>query len=260
MPRQFKHLPYFALKADGDKTGRIRKGIAAVFGNIDDWHDRIVPGAFRKTISEGRQRAKHLWNHDFSKPPIAKIVELKELPRDELPEEVLEYAPEATGGLMVAREYYKNNDLSNWVLECIDSGDIDEMSFGYDVLADTVSEENDCKIRNLVELRLYDTSDVLWGMNPATLGVGAKNLYGMPLGSVIQQLQFYVEEMKAGRAINSEQNLIDAIHQASTDIKAISLNGLNSDNKSADTEAEAAESTSLSLEWLKIRALELDIS
>src|SRR5690349_16790787 len=118
MERKFKNLPFFPVKAAAQ--GRVRKGICAVFGNVDAWGDRIIPGAFRKTISEGRQRTKHLWNHDFSTPPTAKIVELKEVGREELPEAVLEYAPEATGGLMVAREYYKN-DLSNWILEAIDA-------------------------------------------------------------------------------------------------------------------------------------------
>jgi len=249
------------MKAKGDgESGRVRKGICAVFGNIDDWHDRIMPGAFRKTISEGRQRAKHLWNHDFSTPPIAKIVELKELSRDELPDEVLDFAPEATGGLMVAREYYKN-DLSNWILEAIDAGDIDEMSFGYDVLADTISEENDCKIRNLVELRLYDTSDVLWGMNPATLGAGAKNFYGMPLGAIVQQLTGYVEDLKTGRrnALNDE-NLIDAIHQAAVDLGATKCLGVAEEQKQQEIadgeEAEAAQkSTSLDLLQLKSQRL-----
>src|SRR5688500_16147771 len=98
--RQFKNLHYFKVES----TGREQKRICAVFGNVDSWGDRIIPGAFAKTIQEGRSRVKHLWNHDFSNPPIASITELKEVGRDELPQAVLDYAPEATGGLMVGRE------------------------------------------------------------------------------------------------------------------------------------------------------------
>jgi phage head maturation protease len=206
--RLFKNLPYFAVKAASQ--GRVRKGIAAVFGNIDSWGDRILPGAFQKTITEGSKRVKHLWNHDFSTPPIASIVELKEVGREDLPPEVLAYAPEATGGLMVAREYY-DNELGNWVMNAVDKGDVNEMSFGYDVLGSAESEENDVKIRNLTELKLYDTSDVLWGMNAATVASGAKN--AIPLGILAQQLNTYTEDVKAGRRnAAADMELIKGIH------------------------------------------------
>jgi HK97 family phage prohead protease len=209
--RQFKALPYFEIKAAS--TGRVQKGICAVFGNIDDGGDRIHPGAFKKTISEGRNRVQHLWMHNFGEPPTAKILDLKELSRDELPPEVLEYAPNATGGLLVEREYL-NTQRGNELLECLKAGVIKEMSFGYDVVRqeETIEEIAGVKryIRELKELTLLDTSDVNWGMNPATVAAGAKGLYSIPpLGIVIQQLEFYQNEIKAGRRNNSgDQSLI----------------------------------------------------
>jgi HK97 family phage prohead protease len=207
MSRQFKNLPYFKVASEG----RVRKGICAVFGNIDSWGDRIMPGAFQKTITESSKRVKHLWNHDFSTPPIASITEIKEVQRAELPPEVLEYAPEATGGLMVAREYYEKNELADWVLQAIDKGDVVEMSFGYEVLGSADSEENDVKVRNLTELKLFDTSDVLWGMNAATVASGAKN--AMPLGVLCSHLTQYADEVKAGRRnAAADMDLIKGIH------------------------------------------------
>lgn len=245
MNRFFKSLPYFEVKAEG----RVRKGIAAIFGNIDSGGDRIMPGAFAKTISEGRSRVKHLWNHDFSTPPIASIVELKEVGRDELPPEVLAYAPEALGGLMVAREYY-DTELSNWVAQAIDKGDVSEMSFGFDIIKSAESEENDVKIRNLVELKLFDTSDVLWGMNAATVASGAKSI--LPLGVLVSQLNNLADEVKAGRRnANSDESLIDAIHQAAFDLGCTKCLGIKEEEAKSD-EAEAAPQ-STSLDFLKLK-------
>lgn len=148
-------------------------GIAAVIGNIDSGYDRIWKGAFKKTIKEGSGRVRHLWMHDFMQPPTAKILELSEIGKDELPEEVLKKAPEAMGGLKVVREYLRTSRADE-ILEGVKAGAINEMSFAYDAVKFDFEEveEGDGKgimIRNLREVRLFDTSDVNWGMNEATV-------------------------------------------------------------------------------------------
>lgn len=213
--REFKNLPCFSVKAPGD-AGRVRTGVCAVFGNIDSYGDRIMPGAFRKTISEGKNRVKHLWNHDFSSPPTAVVTELRELTREELPPEVLDYAPDATGGLLVSREYLATED-GETVLQGIDAGAITEMSFGYDVISYEMVSEGDQTVRNLKEVRLYDTSDVLWGANEATVAAGAK--HQLPLGILAQSLFALAAEAKAGRRnAGSDLQLINAIHQATLEL------------------------------------------
>lgn len=251
MDREFKAFPYFDIK--GDTQGRIRKGICAVFGNVDAGGDRISPGAFAKTISEGRSRVKHLWNHDFSTPPIASITELKEVSRDELPPSVLEYAPEAKGGLMVAREYYKT-DLADWVLQAIDKGDVSEMSFGYNVIRDEKSSADGQDIRELKELMLLDTSDVNWGMNSATVGIGAKNI--QPIGVLINQLQFYADDVKAGRRNNHiDQTLINGLHDISLHLGCDSC---GKDTPKSD-EAAAVHDTALSSRRRERMRLQLEL-
>lgn len=252
MSREFKQHRYFDIKAKS--TGRTRTGICSVFGHVDDWGDRVQPGAFSKTISEGRNRVKHLWNHDFSQPPIASIKEIKEIGRNELPQEVLDYAPDATGGLLVTREYYEDS-FSDRIFKAISAGDITEMSFGFDVIRHemTVEGEGDQKrqIRELKEMSLYDTSDVLWGMNNATVAMKSS----LPLGALIQQLQLIATEIKAGRRnSSSDLSMINNLHDI-----ALSLGCDNcqpEEPKSA--QAEAANSTSLSREWLELQQLELE--
>jgi HK97 family phage prohead protease len=70
MDRDYKSLPFTNIKAES--SGRTRAGIASVFGNVDAVGDRVMPGAFAKTIAEGAKRCKHLWNHSYQHPPIAR--------------------------------------------------------------------------------------------------------------------------------------------------------------------------------------------
>jgi HK97 family phage prohead protease len=275
MSREFKALPFTNLKAQS--SGRVRVGIASVFGNIDEINDRVMPGAFEKTIAEGARRARFLWMHSYQHPPTAAIKELRELTRDELPPEVVEKAPEATGGLLVARDYFKN-DLADWILQAIDAGEIDEMSFAYEtVRSQTVTEPIDGdpdkvrEIRNLQELKLYDLSDVLWGCNEATVAAGAKGFdifpIGFPIGVIASQLSMLSEQMKAGRRNSeSDMKLINLIHDTAMDLGAV----CNPDNLPSDEEPEKAHAAAvdndtapvsnwLDLQKVKTRVLALQI-
>lgn len=168
---QYKTLPYFVKELDA-KTRTIT-GIFAVHGNIDDGGDMSVNGSFAKHLSEGRSRTRFLWNHNGMNPPIASIKSIREVGRDDLPPKVLEWAPDATGGMEVVRKYYEGIPLADWVFKGIQEGDITEMSYAYDsVVTQDVNDKDRPKLRRmLLENVLYDISDVNWGMNPATSGV-----------------------------------------------------------------------------------------
>lgn len=155
-------------------NGREVNGIFAVHGNVDDGQDRSWPGSFAKTIQERNDRIRFLWQHDMSAPPIAKVVAIREVGRNELPDAVLVKAPEAMGGVEVTREYL-DTPRGNEVLEGIKTGAITEMSYAYDAVKYDFEEDPNARsewdrVRNLREVRLYEVSDVLWGMNPATQG------------------------------------------------------------------------------------------
>lgn len=264
MERDYKSLPFTNIKAES--SGRTRAGIASVFGNVDAIGDRVMPGAFAKTIAEGAKRCKHLWNHSYQHPPIATIVELRELSRAELPPEVLQKSPEATGGLLVRRDYYKGIDLADWVLAAIDANDVNEMSFAYDTIQSSTrtepmlaDPEKTQEVRELLELKLYDTSDVLYGCNPATVAAGAKHLDAMPLGVLASNLAMIASQIKAGRRnAAGDQKLIQMIHDATVGLGYADCLPVESDE--TDTgKAEAVDTdTSLSPDWLKLHALELE--
>lgn len=261
MDREIKALPFTNIKAQS--SGRIRAGIASVFGNIDEIGDRVMPGAFQRTIDGGAKRARFLWNHSYQHPPVATITELRELSRAELPQEVLDKAPDATGGLLVKRDYY-DTDLSNWILQAIDAGDINEMSFAFEIVRSSMVQEpidNDPEnvqhIRNIEEVKLYDCSDVLWGCNAATVAAGAKSLGLMPLGAIAAQFLAITEELKAGRRNStSDQKLIDMMHSACVDLGASNcpMNEESDDDEPKSEKPEPADSsTSPSPNWIELQ-------
>lgn len=158
---------------------RVVTGFSSIIGNVDDGGDLILPGAYRKTLKERAQRLRYLWQHDSSQPPTAKILEIREAGRDELPQEVIAAYPEAEGGLLVKREYL-DTPRGNEVLAGIKAGAIGEMSIGYDALqADYPKPDSPLVVggkvvrRKLKEIRLWECSDVLWGMNAATANLKA---------------------------------------------------------------------------------------
>jgi len=167
----YKTLPYFVKELDA-KT-RTVSGIFAVHGNIDSGGDMSENGSFAKRLNDGsRKRVRFLWNHNAMNPPIASVKNIQEVGRDALPAKVLDWAPDATGGVEVTRKYYSDIALADWVFKGIEEGDITEMSYAYDVHQFSIKKLDDGKeIRILQDVELYDVSDVNWGMNPATAGV-----------------------------------------------------------------------------------------
>jgi len=185
--------------------GRTVTGFAAVFGNIDLGADRIHRGAFRKTITEQAGRIKHLWMHDMFQPPVAVVKELREVGRDELPDAVQARFPEAAGGLLVTRRYL-DTPRGNEILAGVVGGAITEMSIGYDAKKFDFeqmpgdAEHAPMMVRNLRELRLYDTSDVTYGMNEATVASKRGDYH---LGRLEQMAAELAAEAKAGRVLSS---------------------------------------------------------
>lgn len=148
--------------------GRTVTGIASVFGVVDDGGDRLHRGAFTKTLQERGPRIRFLWGHDASKPPTAVIREIREVGPEDLPLDL--QAQGATGGLLVTREYLPTS-RGDEVLTALHAGAITEMSFGFDPIKVSYTSQGDQMVREIHEVRLWEVSDVLWGMNPYTVAV-----------------------------------------------------------------------------------------
>jgi HK97 family phage prohead protease len=164
-----------------DETLGIVEHIVAVTGNIDMGGDRIVPGAFTKTILERAIRIKCLDQHytDSVTRIVGKPLEMRELTQNELPVEVREMAPTAQGGLYVKTQYALDTARGKDVFALVKGGYAPEASIGYDPTEVEFISEKDANgksinVRNLKQLRLWEYSNVVFGMNPGTAVLTAK--------------------------------------------------------------------------------------
>jgi HK97 family phage prohead protease len=261
---QLKTVPFSNIKADA--AARTVTGIAAVFGNVDSQKDRLQPGAFQNTIAneyEKGRRVRHLWNHSFNNPPTASISSIREIGRDELPAKIREASPDITGGLEVVRKYY-DTELSNWIYAAIESGDITEMSFGYEPVRWEMALFNgddgaaEIEVRDLKEVRLFDTSDVLWGANPETVAAAAKSFPGVALRPIEAVLSDLAMHVKAGRRnANHDERLINAIHSASVGLGSTECKGILTDDDDDDDGDAGKTAGAVDLLKLKIRLAEV---
>ena len=133
----------FQYKANSDK--REFEGYASTWDK-DLGGDQIIPNAFKKTIMERfpRKKIKVLWQHN---EPIG-------LPT---------HMEEDSKGLYVIGKLSKTR-LGDEALELMKDGVVDQMSIGYDVVQDTLSDDG--ATRYLKELVLYEFSPVTFPMNP----------------------------------------------------------------------------------------------
>lgn len=248
-----KSIPSFTKEI----SGRAVTGIMAVHGHLDTGGDISHPGSFAKTIAEGlakvagQPRWRYLWNHNsdmFGGPPIAVIKAIREIGRADLPEQVLQWAPDATGGVEITREYL-DTPRGEEIFKAIQAGAVDEQSYGYDPVKWDMGEMNGQPARHLREIRFWEGSDVLWGMNPATLG--SKGL--LPgLDVFLKQMEQYIEAIKAGaRHSANDIKLLNAIHKAAVSLGATDCKGIVEEEEEQtdkdDEKSRAAEALALTL-------------
>lgn len=174
-----KTMPTVVKEIDAEHG--IVQHYVAIMGNLDDGNDIIMPGAFTKTVAENARRVRVLdcHNTDSVLRVVGRPLALREVGRAELPAAVLEVAPDATGALLATTQYALDTKNGREVFELIKGGYLPETSIGFDTLQEDYEQQLDAKgkprtVRLLKEIRLWEYSNVLWGMNPATATVSAK--------------------------------------------------------------------------------------
>lgn len=134
------------------------EGYASVFGNVDLGGDMVMPGAFRKTLSRvPKGDIKYMDSHNVY---------------------------EGTGAVVGLVKEAKEDDYGLWFRAAMSSvqraqdiriktkeGILNAISFGYDVVKDKMDQGN----RQLLELKLWEISSVIWGMNPEAKTTAVKS-------------------------------------------------------------------------------------
>lgn len=187
MPKQYeyKQMIFPAMVVKVDEAKGIIESVVNIFGIIDLGEDIVHPGSFTKTINERMGQIRVLDNHQTRSVTnaVAKALVIREIGREELKSlapQVVQKHPEATGGLYTVSQYMMDDPLkiAPAVFYRIVQDIINEYSFGFNIIRQDFSEvEHEGKkvvVRNIREVRLMEYSPVLWGMNQATVTVGAK--------------------------------------------------------------------------------------
>jgi HK97 family phage prohead protease len=127
-----------SVAADGTFTG-----IGAVYNNTDLGGDRILPGAFSRTLAATKSYPL-LWQHNPSDP----IGSVK--------------CTDSSQGLMVEGALLLADPTARKCYEFMKSGIIRGLSIGYDTVKSSYVDD----VRELSELRLWEISCVTFAMNP----------------------------------------------------------------------------------------------
>ena len=145
----------FEVKQVDEEAGTF-EGYAATFSKRpDSYGDIIDKGAFSKTIKEAGNRVKILFNHSVMEP-IGKPTELSEDDK----------------GLFVKGKLSLGVQRAREVLNLMKDGVITEMSIGYDPM----KEAYQAGVRHLQELRLWDTSPVVFAANAEAVITSVKEM------------------------------------------------------------------------------------
>lgn len=189
--------------------------------------DQVIAGAFKKTLAERlpKKKIKILYQHS---EPLG-------IPLDMY---------EDSKGLFV-RGKIANTTLGNDVLELMSEGILDEMSIGYDVISDELSEDGSTRL--LKELKLYEVSIVTFGANPDTSINSVKSL------SLLNELHpaRLAMLLKEGRSISARNmRLLQQARDHINDILKLIEN---------DTEGEKAMRQILSTQTSQKEFTQLDI-
>ena len=180
-PAEYKQ---FQVAVDGiDEEQGIVTAIVNVFGIIDDGDDIIHNGAFIKTLAENGHRVKVLNSHNTRSAldVVGRPLSIREIGREELPAHTRARWPEATGGLLTETQYLINTPEGRGIFERIKAGAVNEYSIGFDALQadNTKVETRDGKsklVRNIRQIRLWEYSPCVFGMNPGTSSVSVKTV------------------------------------------------------------------------------------
>lgn len=143
-------------RAATDDEPAVIRGYAAVFNQLSEplwgFRELIRPGAFRQSIDENDVRA--LWNHnsDFV------------LGRNQAGTLLLDEDEQGLRVVIMPPETQWANDL----IVSMQRGDVDQMSFGFVAREDVWKMEAGEKVRELVEVDLFDVSIVTYPAYPQT--------------------------------------------------------------------------------------------
>jgi phage head maturation protease len=151
--------------------------IISVTGIVDEVKDRIMPGAYAKTLA--KRKPKGVWSHDWD-APVSKTIGVKELmPSDPSLPKVMpngEPWPKEAGALAVKTQFNLDTQRGKEAYaDVVFFGDEQEWSIGYNVPVGGAKIDSKTGVREISTLELYEYSPVLFGAMPLARTTSVKD-------------------------------------------------------------------------------------
>ena len=198
------------IKADGEK--RTVEAYASTFGNVDEVGDRVMPGAFKKTLKEAFPKGyiKVCLNHDKTEP-IGVPVHMEE---------------DSKGLFTVSR--IARTPLGDKALALIQDGVATRYSIRAGVVKALPAEDHELygKVTNLHELRLSEYGPVYWAANSEAQIMSVKGLEEELL-STLMGVPARVSALQAALSEASQEDvqmclqISEALIKAAEDLNAL---------------------------------------
>jgi HK97 family phage prohead protease len=172
---------------DVDSKKMTVSGYFSKFGNVDSDGDIMMPGAFKRSISdwgpEGKQRIKHLMNHRPDQP-LGRLTVLKE----------------DSYGLYYESELVKTTFGMDFI-KMAEGGIITEHSIGFN----TLTENKGAMGNEIKDVKLFEGSSLTaWGANMDTPFLGFKS--EMDINELKQEIRIFEKFI---RNTDASDNVID---------------------------------------------------
>jgi HK97 family phage prohead protease len=149
-----------AAEYKADHSQRVIEGYAAVFGNVDKVGDRIIPGAFKKTLKEAfpAGNIKVCRDHDPNRL-IGRPIHMEE----------------DSKGLFVRAKIAKT-PLGDETLALIEDGILNRMSIRYLPIQERPAEKHERFgfVTDLIEAAVKELGPVIWACNDEAVITGIK--------------------------------------------------------------------------------------
>ena len=165
-----------------DEAG-VFTGYASIFGNIDSHGDAVMPGAFRKSLSERGNVVPLLWQHDQAEP--VGVIELVE---------------DSKGLRVVRGEINLETARGKEAYALLKQGAIKGLSIGFQTIKDGWSG----KVRQLKELKLMEVSLVTFPANELATVTAIKNdddTHRIRMAQALTMIEVGMDNLMRARAL-----------------------------------------------------------
>lgn len=182
-------------RQEGDKG--LVTAVVSIFNNVDLGGDRVLPGAFKRTIAEWQAKGDPvpvIWSHEWDQPEShIGFVDPQNMKETDL-------------GLQVEMQFDLDRPRAEQVFHLLKNRRVTQFSFGYFAKAYQDVEDPDLgqTVRELTDIELFEVGPTLLGMNPATQLLEAASFF-MRAGKDGSPI------VKAEEALRQARELIDQV-------------------------------------------------